>query len=64
MWRFIYVSTGEVYGSLEAPIEADEKYSLRPSGPYSVESGLGSAGLGDRYTRVQQLRSLPVSPRS
>src|SRR5271170_375289 len=34
--RFIHVSTDEVYGSLEAPLEADEKFPLAPSSPYSA----------------------------
>ena len=34
--RFVHVSTDEVYGSLEAPAEADEAYLLNPSSPYSA----------------------------
>jgi len=34
--RFVHVSTDEVYGSLEEPLEADESYPLRPSSPYSA----------------------------
>src|SRR5688572_14712407 len=34
--RFVHVSTDEVYGSLEAPVEADESFLLRPSSPYSA----------------------------
>ena len=34
--RFVHVSTDEVYGSLEAPAEADELYPLNPSSPYSA----------------------------
>jgi len=34
--RFVHVSTDEVYGSLEAPAEADEAYLLKPSSPYSA----------------------------
>jgi dTDP-glucose 4,6-dehydratase len=34
--RFLHVSTDEVYGSLEAPAEADERYALNPSSPYSA----------------------------
>jgi dTDP-glucose 4,6-dehydratase len=33
--RFVHVSTDEVYGSLEPPLEADENFPLRPSSPYS-----------------------------
>jgi dTDP-glucose 4,6-dehydratase len=34
--RFVHVSTDEVYGSLEAPLEADENFPLRASSPYSA----------------------------
>ena len=34
--RFVHVSTDEVYGSLVAPLEADEQYPLNPSSPYSA----------------------------
>ncbi len=34
--RFVHVSTDEVYGSLEAPLEADESYPLKASSPYSA----------------------------
>jgi dTDP-glucose 4,6-dehydratase len=34
--RFVHVSTDEVYGSLEAPLEADESFPLNPSSPYSA----------------------------
>jgi dTDP-glucose 4,6-dehydratase len=34
--RFVHVSTDEVYGSLQAPAEADEQYPLNPSSPYSA----------------------------
>ena len=34
--RFVHVSTDEVYGSLEFPAEADERYPLNPSSPYSA----------------------------
>ena len=34
--RFVHVSTDEVYGSLEPPVEADEAFPLRPSSPYSA----------------------------
>ncbi|MBM3744779.1 MAG: dTDP-glucose 4,6-dehydratase [Acidobacteria bacterium] len=34
--RFLHVSTDEVYGSLEPPIEADEDSPLRPSSPYAA----------------------------
>ena len=34
--RFMHVSTDEVYGSIDAPHEADEHYPLRASSPYSA----------------------------
>jgi dTDP-glucose 4,6-dehydratase len=34
--RFLHVSTDEVYGSLEPPLEADEDYPLNASSPYSA----------------------------
>ncbi len=34
--RFVHVSTDEVYGSLEVPLEADESYPLKASSPYSA----------------------------
>jgi dTDP-glucose 4,6-dehydratase len=34
--RFIHVSTDEVYGSVDEPLEADERFPLKPSGPYSA----------------------------
>jgi dTDP-glucose 4,6-dehydratase len=34
--RFVHVSTDEVYGSIDAPHDADENYPLRPSSPYSA----------------------------
>jgi len=34
--RFLLVSTDEVYGSLDAPLEADESFPLRPSSPYAA----------------------------
>jgi dTDP-glucose 4,6-dehydratase len=34
--RFVHVSTDEVYGSLEHPLEADERFPLNPSSPYSA----------------------------
>lgn len=46
--RFVHVSTDEVYGSLAAPVEADEKYPLNPSSPYSA-SKAGSDLLARSY---------------
>jgi len=34
--RFVHVSTDEVYGSLEAPHEADEEYPMQANSPYSA----------------------------
>jgi dTDP-glucose 4,6-dehydratase len=34
--RLIHVSTDEVYGSIDEPLEADEFFPLKPSGPYSA----------------------------
>jgi dTDP-glucose 4,6-dehydratase len=34
--RFVHVSTDEVYGSLNPPLEADETFPLNPSSPYSA----------------------------
>jgi dTDP-glucose 4,6-dehydratase len=46
--RFVHISTDEVYGSLAAPLEADENYPLRPSSPYSA-SKAGSDLLALSY---------------
>jgi dTDP-glucose 4,6-dehydratase len=46
--RFLHVSTDEVYGSIEAPHEADENYPLRASSPYSA-SKAGSDLLALSY---------------
>ena len=49
--RFIHVSTDEVYGSLEAPLEADENFPLRPSSPYSAaKAGSDLLALGYHTT--------------
>ena len=34
--RFVLVSTDEVYGDIEAPLEADEVFPLKPSSPYAA----------------------------
>ena len=68
--RFIHVSTDEVYGSLEAPLEADEEFPLQPSSPYSA-SKAGSDLLARSYfvtyklpvldhPRFQQLRAVSI----
>ena len=46
--RFMHVSTDEVYGSIDAPHEADEHYPLRASSPYSA-SKAGSDLLALSY---------------
>ncbi len=46
--RYVHVSTDEVYGSLEEPLEADESYPLKPSSPYSA-SKAGSDLLALSY---------------
>jgi dTDP-glucose 4,6-dehydratase len=46
--RYVHVSTDEVYGSLDEPLEADESYPLRPSSPYSA-SKAGSDLLALSY---------------
>jgi dTDP-glucose 4,6-dehydratase len=46
--RYVHVSTDEVYGSLEAPLEADENFPLKPSSPYSA-SKAGSDLLALSY---------------
>jgi dTDP-glucose 4,6-dehydratase len=46
--RFLHVSTDEVYGSIDAPYDADENYPLRASSPYSA-SKAGSDLLALSY---------------
>ncbi len=46
--RFLHVSTDEVYGSIDAPHEANEGYPLRASSPYSA-SKAGSDLLALSY---------------
>ena len=52
--RFIHVSTDEVYGSLEAPLEADEQFPLEPSSPYSAAKA-GSDLLALSYHKTYKL---------
>jgi dTDP-glucose 4,6-dehydratase len=52
--RFIHVSTDEVYGSLEAPLEADERFPLQPSSPYSAAKA-GSDLLALGYHKTYKL---------
>jgi dTDP-glucose 4,6-dehydratase len=54
--RFIHVSTDEVYGSLEAPLEADEQFPLQPSSPYSA----GKAGSDLLALSYHKTYHLPV----
>jgi dTDP-glucose 4,6-dehydratase len=52
--RFVHVSTDEVYGSLEPPLEATEGFPLRPSSPYSA-SKAGSDLLALSYFTTYRL---------
>ncbi|MBY0507673.1 MAG: dTDP-glucose 4,6-dehydratase [Bryobacteraceae bacterium] len=52
--RFVHVSTDEVYGSIDAPHEADEAYPLRASSPYSA-SKAGSDLLALSYYTTYKL---------
>ena len=52
--RFLHVSTDEVYGSIEAPLDADENYPLRASSPYSA-SKAGSDLLALSYFTTYKL---------
>src|SRR5579871_5111979 len=55
--RFVHVSTDEVYGSLEAPLEADEKFPLQPSSPYSAAKA-GSDLLALGYFKTYKLPAI------
>jgi dTDP-glucose 4,6-dehydratase len=52
--RYLQVSTDEVYGSLEAPLEADESFPLNPSSPYSA-SKAGADLLARSYFLTYKL---------
>ena len=52
--RFVHVSTDEVYGSLEDPLEADESYPLKASSPYSAAKA-GSDLLALSYHTTYKL---------
>ena len=52
--RFLHVSTDEVYGSLEPPLEADESFPLRPSSPYAAAKA-GSDLLALSYFTTYRL---------
>jgi dTDP-glucose 4,6-dehydratase len=49
--RFVLISTDEVYGDLDAPLEADETFPLRPSSPYAA-SKAGADLLALAYVRT------------
>src|ERR1700722_20357650 len=52
--RYLQVSTDEVYGSLETPLEADENFPLNPSSPYSA-SKAGADMLARSYFLTYKL---------
>jgi len=52
--RFVHVSTDEVYGSLEAPLEADENFPIVTNSPYSA-SKAGSDLLARSYFKTYNL---------
>lgn len=52
--RFVHVSTDEVYGSIDAPHEADEAYPLIASSPYSAAKA-GSDLLALSYYTTYKL---------
>jgi dTDP-glucose 4,6-dehydratase len=52
--RFVHISTDEVYGSIEPPLEADEGFPLQPSSPYSA-SKAGSDLLALSYFTTYKL---------
>jgi dTDP-glucose 4,6-dehydratase len=52
--RFVHISTDEVYGSIQAPLEADENFPLNPSSPYSA-SKAGSDLLARSYFTTYKL---------
>jgi dTDP-glucose 4,6-dehydratase len=57
--RFHHVSTDEVYGSIDAPHEADEAYPLHTASPYSASKG-GSDLLALSYYTTYKM-SVTVS---
>ena len=52
--RYLQVSTDEVYGSVAAPLEADENFPLNPSSPYSA-SKAGADLLARSYFLTYKL---------
>jgi dTDP-glucose 4,6-dehydratase len=55
--RFVHVSTDEVYGSLEEPLEADERFPLVANSPYSA-SKAGSDLLVYSYFKTYKTPAL------
>jgi len=45
--KIVHISTDEVYGSLDAPIEANENFTFKPNSPYSA-----SKTSGDLFCRA------------
>jgi dTDP-glucose 4,6-dehydratase len=52
--RFLLVSTDEVYGDIDAPLEADETFPLKPSSPYAA-SKAGADLLALSYVRTYKM---------
>jgi dTDP-glucose 4,6-dehydratase len=52
--RFLLVSTDEVYGDIDAPLEADEDFPLKPSSPYAA-SKAGADLLALSYVRTYKM---------
>jgi dTDP-glucose 4,6-dehydratase len=52
--RFLLVSTDEVYGDVDAPLEADESFSLKPSSPYAASKAAADL-LALSYVRTFKL---------
>ena len=52
--RFLLVSTDEVYGDIEAPLEADESFPLKPSSPYAASKAAADL-LALSYVRTYKM---------
>jgi dTDP-glucose 4,6-dehydratase len=52
--RFLHISTDEVYGSLNSPLEASEEFPIQASSPYSATKA-GSDLLALSYWRTYRL---------
>ena len=52
--RFLLVSTDEVYGDIDAPLEADESFPLKPSSPYAASKASADL-LALSYVRTFKL---------